>query len=181
MYSKKEIRILVRNLLSDNPSRSLRSRKIFQNIIRLKEYKNSSSILLFYGTEQETDTSDLIDYSLKHGKKVFLPSAEQLMITEVKKRDILIEKRHGIKEPSIAAKILPTQIDLAIIPAMAFDRSGHRIGHGKGWYDRLLPQIRTKHKVGICFQEQLLDKIPDEVHDIGVDLVITEGEVIRVK
>ena len=67
------------------------------------------------------------------------------------------------------------KIDLAIIPGMAFDKEGNRLGRGKGYYDRLLQQLRdcTIYKIGICFDFQFLDHIPTEPHDIPVDEVIT--------
>ncbi len=63
-------------------------------------------------------------------------------------------------------------VDLAVVPGMAFDKSGNRLGRGKGYYDRLLPLIGYKYKIGICFPFQFLDSIPVEPTDIPVDEVI---------
>lgn len=63
-------------------------------------------------------------------------------------------------------------IDVAIVPGMAFDREGHRLGRGKGYYDRFLAQLPHIYKIGICFPFQLVDKVPADVHDILMDEVI---------
>jgi len=64
------------------------------------------------------------------------------------------------------------EIELAIIPGMAFDSAGHRLGRGKGYYDRLLPNLKTAKLTGICFPFQLLEEVPAEAHDISVCKVI---------
>ena len=64
-------------------------------------------------------------------------------------------------------------IDLAVIPGMAFDRDGHRLGRGKGFYDKLLPGIKCR-KIGLCFSFQLADSVPIEPHDIVMDMVLTD-------
>ncbi len=77
-------------------------------------------------------------------------------------------------------KISPQQVDLAIIPGVGFDKSGGRIGNGKGYYDRLLCRLNKKAmKIGACYESQLFEKIPMNDNDIPMDLLVTEKTVYR--
>lgn len=80
---------------------------------------------------------------------------------------------YGIEEPVGEAFTDYTSIDLIIVPGVAFDCKGNRLGRGKGFYDRLLPQISSAYKVGICFPYQLVKEVPAEVFDIRMDEIIT--------
>ncbi len=85
--------------------------------------------------------------------------------------------KFGIPEPN-SPVFAPEEIDLIIVPGIAFDRSGHRIGRGGGFYDRLLPQYRAMI-AGVCFDFQCLEKVPAESHDCGVDLLVTESKILK--
>jgi len=85
--------------------------------------------------------------------------------------------KFGIPEP-VNPVFAPEELDLIIVPGVAFDRAGHRIGRGGGFYDRLLPQYRAV-RVGICFDFQCLEKIPAEPHDCNVDLLVTESQILE--
>jgi len=80
----------------------------------------------------------------------------------------------GIYQPKLSCPVVPlSSINLFLIPGIAFDKKGYRLGHGKGYYDRLLKTIDTR-KIGVCYGFQLFDKLPNNSHDIKVDGVITE-------
>jgi 5-formyltetrahydrofolate cyclo-ligase len=71
------------------------------------------------------------------------------------------------------------QVDLVLVPALAFDARGYRLGYGKGFYDRLLPQLARAERVGLAFELSLLPQLPNEDHDVAVHRVVTEKRVIE--
>ena len=87
---------------------------------------------------------------------------------------------HGIPEPTEIVPISIEEIEIILVPGLAFDKTGARMGFGKGYYDKLL-ETRKAIKIGICYDFQLLDKIPSEPHDVPMDIIITEKRVQRIK
>ena len=88
--------------------------------------------------------------------------------------------RFGILEPAAPVFAAEDELDLIIVPGVAFDRAGHRIGRGGGFYDRLLPQYRAV-RAGICFGFQCLKTVPAQAHDIRMDWVATETEILKIE
>ena len=79
---------------------------------------------------------------------------------------------YNIMEPTGELFVDYASIDLAVIPGVAFDREGNRMGRGKGYYDRLLPKLRSTYKIGICLPFQLVERVPTDEHDVKMDEVI---------
>ncbi len=88
--------------------------------------------------------------------------------------------RFGIPEPAVPVFAAEDELDLIIVPGVAFDRAGYRVGRGGGFYDRLLPQYRAV-RVGICFGFQCLETVPAQEHDIRMDWVATEVQILKIK
>ena len=75
----------------------------------------------------------------------------------------------------------PDKLDLVIVPGIAFDKKGHRIGYGYGYYDRFLKTIKKKAvKIGLAFDFQLIESIPEEEHDVPMNIVVTDKEILRI-
>lgn len=114
------------------------------------------------------------------GKTFFIPAFDETsgryrmarLTTELKKG------RFGIQEPVEPVFAAANELDLIIVPGVAFDRAGRRIGRGGGFYDRLLPQYRAV-RAGICFDFQCLPDIPAEQHDIQMDFLVTETKILK--
>ncbi|MFO7536303.1 MAG: 5-formyltetrahydrofolate cyclo-ligase [Kiritimatiellia bacterium] len=85
----------------------------------------------------------------------------------------------GIPEPSDPEWVEPDALDLIVVPGVAFDRNGGRLGHGKGYYDRLLAEAGRAFKAGLAFEWQLAECIPRESHDVAMDMVITEKQIFE--
>ena len=143
-------------------------------------FQKSSKVAVFIAMKDELDLSTL----LESGKELYLPRFN----AETKKYEMhrwldensLIEGRYGIKEPAgTSPKALKNEIDLWFIPGVAFSRSGGRLGRGAGFYDRLLEQERGL-KCGVCTASRIFDEIPQEEHDIKMDFVLTDKEIITV-
>lgn len=156
---------------------------------RLFEFANflEARIVLFYiNIGCEVATIDLIKKSYEYNKIVVLPVFNQSNNTFklMKIDDIatdMVEGPRKIMEPDPnKCKVVPIEcIDIAIIPGIAMDEKGGRIGPGDGFYDRLIPELpATTRKVGLAIENQIISQIPMESHDKYVDIVITEERVI---
>jgi len=154
------------------------SLKVRDNFFSIPEIKEKSRFLLYYPHKNEVDTVPIIEELLEKGKEVILPKVEGYHIIPIKISNLASLKTGyaGIKEP--AGQPVPlNQIDVIVIPAVGFDKRGHRLGYGKGYYDRLLSKTDAL-KVGLAYDFQILEQIPAEVHDIPVDLIITPKGII---
>lgn len=151
------------------------SMKIFEKLINDENIKKSKVIMTYVSMGSEVDTHCLIENLLSQGKKVAVPvvNGKTLDISYINSMDNLICGSFGILEPkkSEFRKCEPSEIDVVIVPAVAFDETGHRIGYGAGFYDRLLPQINGV-KIGICYDFCMVDNVFSETHDVKVDYII---------
>lgn len=157
---------------------------IAENLFALKDYQQSQKVLVYLALESEAQTGRIVEKSFKDGKRVFVPvvdrEKDELLISELPDQKIkLVKGACGVQEPvekdwKISA---PEIIDLAIIPGLAFDREGARLGRGKGYYDRFLKRL-SPHvpRLGLAFGCQVLPSIPYCEHDVRVHKVVTESE-----
>ena len=175
LMTKAEIRKQIRLLKKQYSTEELKemSQKAIQRMEAHPSFLSAKTVFLYNSIADEVDTKSLINkYAAK--KTILLPTVVgndlELHIfnaeSETKKGIFGIEESKGPLFTDYAT------IDLAIIPGMAFDKNGNRLGRGKGYYDRLLPKLNCK-KIGICFSFQYLDSIPCEKHDIPMDEIIT--------
>jgi 5-formyltetrahydrofolate cyclo-ligase len=156
---------------------------------RLFEFANfleSKIVLLYVNAENEVGTESIIRRAYDFNKIVVLPafnpakSAMKLMKVDNPDKDLTNGPR-GIREPNPAkCKQVPLDcIDIAIIPGVAMDEKGGRIGSGDGYYDRIIPDLSlTTRKVGLAFEGQMVAQVPMESHDKHVDIIITEQRII---
>ena len=160
-----------------------KSRVIEEKLFGLDAYKKSRTVMLFVSFNNEADTHNIIKKSL--GKKnVAIPKIIQHEIEPsiIIDFDSLIPAgKFGILEPIDLMKIAYKNIDLVLVPGIAFDSEGHRIGYGFGYYDKFLKKIPKSVKIGLAFDFQVVDKITAEEHDVPVDFIITEKRVIECK
>lgn len=156
---------------------------------RLFEFANflESRIVLFYvGGESEIPTGPMLERTVQYGKIVVLPTfqAEKFKIGLMKVDNLdkdLITGPRGVAEPDPErCKRVPIEkVDIAIIPGIAFDEKGARIGTGRGYYDRLIPKLSiTTRKVALAIEEQMVPQIPMESHDKFVDIIITDKRIV---
>ena len=152
------------------------SEEICSKVLRSVWWQKAGTLLLYYPLADEVDVRLLIQDAYKSGKRVLLPvcKGDDLELHLYEGEGSLFPGAFGIMEPMgpLFASQDYTEIQLALIPGMAFDREGHRLGRGKGYYDRLLPKITAARLQGICFPFQVLDFVPTAVHDIAVQEVI---------
>lgn len=138
-------------------------------------FREAKTILLYYSLPDEVQTRQFVE-RWKNEKIIVLPvviSDCELELRRYTGKQDLAKGAFGIEEPVGEPFQEYSQIDLAIIPGVAFDAKGNRLGRGKGYYDRLLPKIKAP-KIGICYNFQVTDAIPTDIHDQPMDEVITE-------
>ncbi len=173
----------------DSLAKDLKAEKdisILQRIIMLPEFSDAKTILFYASFRSEADTMDMIKLSLHLGKLAVLPRVCKkehiLKLYEIKNMDELARGYMWILEPSVDEARLRklSDIDLVIIPGAAFDTQGNRLGYGAAFYDKLLATLERKIPIiAPAYEEQIVEKIPAEPHDIKVDKIITDKRVIE--
>ncbi|KEH97840.1 5-formyltetrahydrofolate cyclo-ligase [Clostridium massiliodielmoense] len=182
MNQKDKIRRIIkegRNTLTEE-SKKIKDDKIFNKIINSEYYKKSNVIFLYVSFQGEVDTHKLIKHSLNIGKVICVPKViskkEGMEAIKINSFNELKNGKYDILEPKdICNKIYINDIELILMPGVAFDENGGRIGYGGGFYDRFLNKIDSRiPKIALAYDFQVFENIPCEEHDIKVDGIITD-------
>ncbi|NSW90638.1 MAG: 5-formyltetrahydrofolate cyclo-ligase [Firmicutes bacterium] len=192
MYGKKLIRQEILNLRGSLSSEEVnkKSRMIFNKLMTMEIYCNSKIIMCYMDFKNEVKTEGFIKTSLQKEKRIAVPLIDTdmngkkgIVPCEIYNMDYELEKGIlGILEPKKEFKrvLNPEDIDLVIVPGIAFDLRKNRIGYGAGYYDRFLTSIRRDClKIGVAFELQIVNEITAEAHDVPLDMIITEKRVIK--
>ena len=161
--------------------RRRRSEAIVRKLFRLTAFRRAKIVCCYVALPYEVQTWQMIEEMLSKGKRVVVPVMEprrkRLSLSEV--RDPTSELSpgpFGVWEPAPAVRrpVSLRDVDLVLVPGLAFDRSGHRLGHGEGYFDRFMARLpKTVPTVGLAFRCQLLDRLPVHPHDHVVKTVLT--------
>ena len=180
---KKELRakyLALRSQLSDDV-RKEKDARLFETLTSLACFKTADTLLAYYPVRGEVGLISIVEEALRLGKKVAFPISDKESLTLdfriISSLSELKEGGYDIPEPpKTAKKLTNTATALCIVPALAFDRDGFRLGYGKGYYDRFLAGF-DGITVGLAYSEFLADEVPALENDVRVDLIITEKEV----
>lgn len=176
--TKQELRKHIRKLKESQSAsdRKNESSEILHTLEGLADFQSARTILLYYSLPDEVDTHGFVS-RWSSSKTILLPVVTG---SELAVRRYSAEKMQrgcmGIEEPEGDDFTDFDAIDLVVVPGMAFDSHGNRLGRGKGYYDRLLPKLKRARKIGICFGFQYAEQIPSEEHDVRVDTVVTKRQ-----
>jgi 5-formyltetrahydrofolate cyclo-ligase len=186
--TKSQIRAEIAQKISQLSDKEIaeKTKAIENSLFEFANFLESKIALLYVETDSEVQTWDILKRTFGYGKIVVLPAynTENFEMILMKVDDLdkdLKEGPRGILEPDTSrCKIVPIdRVDIAIIPAVALDEKGGRIGSGEGYYDRLIPKLSiTTRKVALSFENQIIPQVPLESHDKHVDIIITEKRVI---
>jgi 5-formyltetrahydrofolate cyclo-ligase len=178
---RNQMRIFRRQL---NPARrKAMSERVISRLESLPVFRRARSIHTYVSFGDEVDTHALIHRLLREGRQVAAPRIEgasgELHHFFIRDFSQLQPGRFGILEPAPNPRTIamPETFDMVLVPGLAFDREGNRLGLGKGYYDRFLAKVHAP-KIALAFAFQMMKKISTEPHDQRVDMVITEKEVI---
>lgn len=174
-----------RNKLSDDEVYRF-SEKIFYNLKENSFFNNSAHMMVYLDFKHEVKTDFIINYCLDHGKKVHIPicipETHELCISRITSLTELQPGHFGIREPMAEYLRLSDSslVDLVLVPGVAFDSAGNRIGFGAGYYDRFMKRLRSDAvKAALAYSFQVADLIPSDKHDIPVDYIVTEKGTVR--
>lgn len=187
---KKELRkhvLSVRGQI-DAKAREEKSRKIVEHLLNFPSLNDVNLIFSFLSFGSEVDIRSFLEESIRAGKKIAVPKAwlkGRVMIPYLfESWSSLKPGLYGIMEPDpeAAQEVTHEEIDAIIVPGVAFDRTGGRLGYGGGFYDRYLAGFKKcPPLIAVCFSEQLLDKVPIKSHDYRVDYIVTENGILSTK
>jgi len=147
---------------------------------------SARAILFFAPLPDEPDVWPVLERSLALGTVCALPyfdaSTQAYGARVIQKIGTdLVAGKFGVREPAAQCAAMPlNQLDLVLVPGLAFDRFGSRLGRGRGFYDRLLGEV-SGVKCGICYQGQLLESLPTEGHDVSVSFIVTPNECLKAR
>lgn len=153
-----------------------------RRFLELPEYQKARVLALYAPIHREAETAVIALEALAAGKTVLYPAVEgeSLEFRRIQGLSELAPGCYGIPEP-VGETWDPRDADLFVVPGVAFDLYGRRIGYGKGYYDKALHHLEGSGRlVGFCFEIQLVEEIAGEPHDVTMDLVVTESRVVRV-
>lgn len=172
----------------DPAERQARSAAICRMIVGLPEFEQAGSVMLFASFGSELSTRELIERTLTTGKRLILPAVQgrgRLALRVVcDPATELARGKWGIPEPCVRCpEIAVGELDFLLVPGLAFDERGGRVGYGGGYYDCLIRQLVARPQppaiVAACFELQLLPTVPTSNHDLPVPIIVTEARVIR--
>lgn len=151
-------------------------------LLALSSLSCCKKILLFYPFRDEIDTRPFLESALLRGQQIWLPLTKQkerqLIPYVYGGQDTLRQGAYGICEPdpAVAQRAEIAELDAVIVPGVAFDQAGGRMGYGGGFYDRFLTELQRKPLlIGYCFSTQLISQVPTESHDVQMDYLVTEN------
>jgi 5-formyltetrahydrofolate cyclo-ligase len=177
----RESKIVARLRLSSEDRASL-SHTIAARVIALEAFERARTLALYSPMGAEVDTAEIAQAAAAGGKRVAYPRIVQgrrALELAACGPDVLRPGDLHTREPPADAPAIPmSEIDAIIVPGVAFDASGHRLGRGRGHYDATLASLPARAvRVGLAFEMQMAPAVPQEEHDVALDIVVTETAV----
>jgi 5-formyltetrahydrofolate cyclo-ligase len=168
--------------------RAKKSLLIFERLKRLEVFKKAKTVMFYFTYGSEVMTEKMIQFALSKKKTAVLPvcDTQKCAISAARVSDTekgIKPGAYGISEPlSVKRNVVKTGlIDLVIVPGVVFDLKGHRLGYGKGYYDKWLKHFRLSQRVGLAFENSLIKCLPITKSDTPVGLIVTEKRAIRTR
>ncbi len=183
MLEKKEIRAEVKKRRREADEETLheKSLQILERFRQLSAYKDASLLLAYVDAKREVETRLLMRCAWDDGKKVAVPRVDGDGIMHfyyLRSLKDLEPGAFGIMEPRADCRICEPEEGLLLMPGVAFDEQGHRVGYGGGYYDRYLEKHPHLIHIALAFEFQIFPEVPSEKHDICPDLIVTENRIL---
>ena len=187
MIDKNELRRTAHDNRNKQEDKDELSRWIVDTFMSLYEYRDASTVMFYIDVRSEVRTRHALPEALSSGKNIVVPWCNddgELELFHLESMDELETGMYGILEPSQELRRLPQkqvdikELDLIMVPGVGFDSTGARMGHGKGYYDKLLENARQDTPlVALAFECQMFEEIPVAAHDVFMDKIITEQNI----
>lgn len=160
-----------------------KSAQIQKQLFSFEKYINAKTVMLYISAFKEPSTTEIITDALNSGKRVVVPvsdtQTETIILSYLGDISDLQKGAYGILEPKTIKPADAADIDFVLIPGLAFDKHGNRMGFGKGYYDKLLCSTAAE-KTALCYEFQLFNAIPASSHDVPMNTIITEENIYAV-
>lgn len=184
--SKAELRKLMqeRRLRMDPVYARGAAERIAGRVMALSEFRSARTVLCYLAMKHEVNTDAILEVVWQSGKKLAVPALGpdgEYHPAWVHAADRLVESKFGVREPGTPEWADGGLFDVLILPGVVFSPAGGRIGHGRGYIDRMLARLGTGSgcRIGLCFQSQMAESVPVCEHDVVMDVVVTEEAVFR--
>ncbi|MGN1133878.1 MAG: 5-formyltetrahydrofolate cyclo-ligase [Oscillospiraceae bacterium] len=156
--------------------------EIFKNARELEAFQQAEEVLIYVSSAIEVDTYMLADYCFECRKKLYspkcIPNSNDMIFYETESFDDLEKGSFGIYEPcEQCRKMNETEHPVCIVPGLAFDKRGYRLGFGKGFYDKFLAEFKGI-KIGLCYDDCVTESLPKDAYDVPVDILVTENQCL---
>lgn len=187
---KARIRAEIKQRLAGMDDANLRAASVqaCARLTMLEAFRHSNVLMLYMPLPGEVDLTPLALRCFQSGKAVCVPKVDwarrDMTPVEVTSFDdrVMETDEHGVRVPRDGRPVSPSLIDMVIVPGLAFDANGHRLGRGGGYYDRFLARLRqSTTKLALAFDTQMIDEVPMSVTDVAVDIVVTDRRVTHVQ
>ena len=187
MDAKKDLRKSIKEKLAELsvPQYEDLSFQVAQELFNTDEWIDASTIAVTVSKAPEVDTFQIIRKGWEQGKRMVVPKCEpksrQLNFRELKRFSELESVYYGLLEPIVSEteSVSPEEIDLVVVPGLAFSKDGYRLGFGGGYYDRFLANYQG-NTVSLAFENQMVPEVPVESHDIPVQKIVSSEGVITI-
>lgn len=185
--AKQELRRQMKSLRNVLPRevRAARAETAAEHVVRLQAYRDARTVLAFVPVRAEIDPARITDAARSEGKRLALPRVDfdtmELRLHRWEADDALEPGGYGIPEPLASApEVPPHEVDFVLVPALAVDVDGYRVGYGKGFYDRLLPTLPRAVRCALVYDFQILAEAPRTAGDVPVHVIASDSRVIMV-
>lgn len=188
---KKQLRkdiLDIRNSMSSDEKEE-KDNVIICKFLNSNYYKNSNKIFIYVSYSSEIDTIKIINKALGDGKEIFVPrtvfDTKAMDAVKINSLENMKKDRYGILEPEEGKPCVdPDELDLIVVPGVAFDKKGGRMGYGAGYYDRYFKKISNEKrnhvkKVALAYDFQIIDDVPMDKQDVKIDYIITDKNIIE--
>ncbi len=160
------------------------SEEVKEKVVSLPAFARAKVVACYVSKDDEVQTMSIIQTALSKGKRVIVPRVDpasaDLQFKEIRSLAELSPGHFHIMEPAPHSEELPiSSADLVLVPVIAWDEEGHRVGYGKGYYDRALKSREGAVAVGLAFESQRFDAVPQGPTDASLDMVVTERRVLK--
>jgi 5-formyltetrahydrofolate cyclo-ligase len=189
LAAKRELRA---RIVGERDAKSAKDRATASDAIALSlslrtDFASSATVLLTLPFGSEWDTRNLLAAATSRNKTIALPRVNRAtgmldLFAILRPEEDVVPGYRGIPEPAAHCSAIDIDsIDWVLVPGVAFDRFGHRVGYGGGYYDRLLPRLPSRaHRVAGAFELQLVGRVPAAAHDVRIDAVVTEMQTVEI-
>jgi len=186
MTDKREIRKRIMTIRNAMPTEAIaaKSREIVRRLMELREIREASTLMVFLNFGSEVVTDGLIEWGWAAGNRIVVPlchpESREMTPCLIDSFNELETGHYGIREPKADQPrvVTPGEIDAVLVPAVAFDRRGYRVGYGGGYYDRFLPKAPRAARIGAVFACQIVPEVPTGLYDAKAQRIVTEEGII---